>query len=164
MDAPVYKKLVDIEEHTENPFFTKEGQLVVSESENFWQRALRYGRTAFKYVGNSTLNAGITQISLTFQPSAGTIFIPDCVSVSANVDATVFISYQVGDSNFKGFDSTMTDEYLAVAFCKAGTPLTIKLDGSLQIVAGGQIQCRIQGVTNGQGFASVHGVEVTKHA
>lgn len=164
MDAPVYKKLVDIEEHLENPFFTKEGQLVVSESENFWQRALRYGRSAYGCSFGSNLTANITNNTYSYSVDSGCVFIPDVISASADVDSVIYIGYTPMD-NYDPYNTTQANEYIFTGFVKAGTPVVIELNGSVQLAhPNGTIYFRHVPIANGKGYCSVHGVEVTKHA
>lgn len=153
MDAPVYKKLVDLENLHENPHGTPVGQLVVSTSENFWARLVRLGRWRNQIWDGTTLTAGTTAFPSALQTSPNHIFYPKRVVISANVDCACKI--QVATS--LGADSS----YYVEAYVKAGTPLVINFDGEVCCFAGGSVSAIVTNASaNGLIFGSVTGVEV----
>lgn len=151
-----YKKLTDIENLHENPFGTKEGQLVVSSSENFWARLSRLGRVRNVFWDGVNLPSGQTGYPSAVQTSPGHIFFPKRAVISATVDCIVMI--QINTNVAAG------NALLEEAFLKAGTPLVLNFDGDVICFAGGQISAMVKGSTaDGKIYGSISGVEVAEY-
>lgn len=168
MDAPVYKKLMDIESQQENPFNTAFGQKIVAIEENFWSRMLRYGRSAYKTWFEITLGAaGSLNTQTQFTPSAQTTFIPKVLTVSASVDCLMYVMY-LPASNYNVFENVLstTQEVYAVFRVMANTPFALYFDGDLQVSDGGNISITVKPLTvaNGVFDGCLHGVEVSNRA
>lgn len=148
----------------ENPYNTKVGQQVVSVSENFWTRLSREGRfRGFQTEGTvSIANNNSFAVSSVLSPSLGCILYPSTVSVSADVDAELVI---VVNTNVKDGDYNSTNKIYHVAWCKAGTPFTVKFDGDIFCLEGGgvNVQARTT-IGTGKLYGSINGVEVAVNA
>ena len=158
MDAPVYKKLTDIENQRENPSQNAIGQEVVSIAEDFYTRLWREGRPVNQYTQGSPLTANVlTNGGSALTASPGCILYPTVISVSTDVDAMIMIRYttkinQAGVSN----DGKLFD----IGYVKAGTPFIVYPKG-MAILEGGDIVILAKSATTGNIYGSIQGVEVT---
>lgn len=147
----------------ENPFFTAEGQEIVSVSENFWARKLRHGRTAFKVWDTTPITAN-QFTNYTYNPSVDKIFIPDVMTFACDQDCSIRVGY-IPIEKYDLFNPGYANEFIAVSFLKAGTPFVLKFDGNLEIHnPGGLIQFQVKSLTGGTVYACIHGIEVSKRA
>jgi hypothetical protein len=159
MDAPVYKKLTDIENQRENPFHTKHGQDVVSISENFWARISREGRWrsySVDKVAFATTTSWLWNWATQAEPDSR--WYPKTAILSADVDCQLGIKVLTGTSK--------NNAIILSAFVKAGTPLVIPFDGELWADDNNIGQSGIyfgvnNATTGGNLYASVQGIEVT---
>lgn len=169
MDAPVYKKLTDIENQRENPFNTAEGQEIVSISENFWSRLARQGR----FRGNMWDAQSIAVTSSWNWNAAwahgaepGYRMFLKRVVMSADVDC------QLGFKIWEGVQGTTNTYHQMSAYVKAGTPWVVEFDGEYvveSVIPPGQTAPGIYFGVNKVGVAgnvyiSVVGVEVAANA
>jgi hypothetical protein len=162
MDAPVYKKLVDIDNHIENPFSTKEGQLPVSLTENFWARLSRYGRPWGGYTAFTT--ASNTPTAMIKTPNIGNVVYVSTVMASCTVDAFFYISFRQG---FGGNSTDPSGMQTNCYFAKAGTPVIVKFDGDVIIGDSGDARVTVQTTNTGESgtlYASITGIEVAVNA
>jgi hypothetical protein len=156
MDAPVYKKLTDIDKHFENPFSSKEGQLPVSLTENFWSRLSREGRPWNNSLSGSNVTNTMAFFGVTV-PSAGCRVYVSTVMFSCDKDAVFNI---VARHNITGSGTTLLTH---IVFVKAGNPVVMKFDGDLIIEDGGDFKIGCQTTVTsetGKLYASYSGIEV----
>lgn len=155
MDAPVYKKLMDIENHQGNPFGTKHGQDNVSVVESFWARLAREGRPKGQAISNTTLPNNSTFVSTSLTPSVDCILYPRYINVSATVDCELDIQINTNIPQLGTF-------YAFRGFIKAGTPIQITTDGDVQIMPGGTVVIGAvnSGAAAGAVYGSIFGYEV----
>lgn len=159
MDAPVYKKLSDIESRRENPLNTAFGQDAVSVAETFWGRTSREGKIkstgALKYALPNTSAYSY----YTFNATVDTMFYPKVVSISADVDAELIIQY---NSNLP----QVVSMYVFRGFVKAGTPVIITFDGDLYINPSATLNVGAinSGASAGNYYGSIYGIEVPYYA
>lgn len=146
----------------ENPQNNKFGQTDVAVVENFWSHAIRYGRTATKLVDGSTITQNVISSSA-LTATAGTVFYPKNITASADIDCVIYISY-LPHRYYDTFDTNFGDEYIACAFCKAGTPLVVNLDGNVKVAhPGGNVSIKYYSTTaSGKAYACIQGVEVAR--
>lgn len=163
MDAPVYKKLVDIDDHVENPFSSKHGQLPISTVESFWARLARHGRPWGGYTAGSAVSNTL-QDKLVIPPTSGNIAYLSTAMLSCTVDAFFYISVR---PNFGGNISDTSGFQSHCIFAKAGTPIVVKFDGEVFVSDSGDIKISCQ-TTNasetGKLYGSLNGIEVAINA
>lgn len=160
MDAPVYKKLSDIESHRENPLGTTVGQDVFSVSETFWARIAREGRQPKgAYTNNTALPNTGAFTSIAINPSVDCAFYPKYVSVSATVDAELIIQLNTNIPQ-------VASMYPVRVFAKAGTPVKIECDGDMVIDSNGTIAVGAinTGASAGTLIGTIFGYEVNINA
>lgn len=161
MDAPVYKKLVDLDNHIENPFETPTGQLPVSMNENFMSRLWREGVPVQIFTnGLSVPSATNTKVAST-TTSLGKDFIPLCISISCDQDAILQIVWTTGLVN-TGYNSQGV--WYETLFCKAGTPFIRNLQGEIKIPEGLGLNVYVNPTTTGKAYVNIYGIEVISNA
>lgn len=99
MDAPVYKKLVDLDNRHENPFATKEGQIAISINETWQSRLARLGliKNIYSSSGGITLTQGSMTTLYTSQGQglrAGYNIIPLKIIISSTSSGFAQFQYQ----------------------------------------------------------------------
>jgi hypothetical protein len=157
LDVPVYKKLTDLDTHFENPYSSKEGQLPVSLTENFWVRLAREGRPWNKSIEGGSASNTMTYFGV-LAPSAGCRAYVSTVMLSCDKDAFFQI---VARHGIAGSSSTLITHSV---FAKAGTPQIVKFDGDMIIEDGGDFKIGCQTTVTsetGKVYASFSGIEVS---
>lgn len=165
MDAPVYKKLSDIESLRENPYNTKFGQDVVSIEETFEARLYRQGRPNTASALGFSFN-GTNVVGLSLSPSLGCELYPIKIMFSADQDCVLNIQYGTHLSLIQA-NNAQTDasgNIYDTAFLKAGTPLVIRYKGEIKIHEKGAIQLLVTTTLATKIYASIYGIEVTNNA
>ena len=142
----------------ENPFQTKIGQEVVSVQESFESRLWREGRPLNAFSGDVNAASGVMTSTSQVRCSPGCVFYPLSVKVSCNVDAMLYIVY---GTNMADVGPNLNGVMYEVAFCKAGTPLEVKLNGDVKIYEGGTVSVAAVPTAVGKLYGSVRGIEVT---
>jgi len=145
----------------ENPFQTKIGQEVVSVQESFESRLWREGRPLNSFSGDINAPSGVMTSTGQVRCSPGCVFYPLSVKVSCNVDAMLYIVYA---TNMADVGPNLNGILYEVAFCKAGTPLEVKLNGDVKIYEGGTVTVAAVPTAAGKLYGSVRGIEVTDNA
>lgn len=157
MDAPVYKKLTDIENQRENPYQTSYGHDVISIQESFEARLFREGRPANTFTQGTTANASVLTSAASLKPSPGCVLVPMSILISCDVDAVVQIAYNTAIAKVGVSSNGIVYE---TVFLKAGTPLTLSPKG-IKIYETGSIQLGVIPSVSGKLYGSIYGVEVT---
>ena len=125
MDIILINKIKEFLNRFENPFSTREGQLVVSTSENFWARLNRLGRPRSNTANGQAVSAkaGVLTQTAAITTSIGCVLYPTICSVSCTVDAILVI--QAPNAGLQ--DGNIM--YAAYTYAKAGTPIAVRFDG-----------------------------------
>lgn len=165
MDAPVYKKLLDIANQRENPFSTPIGQDVVSISETFWHRLAREGKFRSNHWDKVAFGATTSWLwSWNVSAEAGFKYYPKLIILSADVDCQLGIQVKTGLETTAGTNADSIPTF--TAFVKAGTPLIVPFDGDLyafDTTSSSSYPAVNIGVNNtaaGNLYATIHGIEV----
>lgn len=124
--------LTNDDNHFENPFGTKEGQLVVSEKENFWNRLLREGGR-WAYGGSEkNVQAGIQAIVSAISPADyGIIQYPKSVYFCTTVNCYIVVGITTGIAFMPLLEPRI--------FVPANTTYEMKFDGEISLSYGTSI-------------------------
>lgn len=167
MDAPVYKKLLDIERQQENPFHTSEGLTVVSEAENFWVRLSREGTQVTGYKEVTATNT--LTIESFMSPGASRRFYPKRLILTAMKDTKVLVGWSTkhGRTVAVGVNSMPTMAFQQVVI-PAGNCVVVSYDGDFFLDGSSsplELHCQslVTGET-GKLYVSIDGWEVTPNA
>ncbi|MEW9697953.1 hypothetical protein [Paenibacillus sp. SI8] len=132
----------------ENPYGSLHGQEVVSIQESFQARLAREARPRCTVLEGYDFSANLNQqYYFLTHPSPIDEIAYVQATVSANVDCELII---LVDHGLKS-----VNKFYKVAFCKAGTPLEIQLDGSIFMYEGGTVKLGINSATAGKAWGSV---------
>lgn len=170
-DGDQAKTYVENTSLMENPFFTKEGQIVVSPSETFWSRLWRYGRTAYKGWENETLTSNVTT-NMAFTGMPNKDFYLKLIQFSADVDCVVRImvkpieGFNAYKTSINGSDDVFIDkEVVGLRYLKAGDLFEMNFDGEIKTNAnGGSVEIQVTPKGDGVGYGLIRGMEVSEYA
>ena len=118
--------LAELLNRFENPFNTAEGQLITSESENFWARLAREGRPRNAIKQGTSITIGTFLSTVLIKPSLGCRFFPQKITVSATVDAKLYIAIITGIRD--------AEDQLLIANCPAGQKFEWEPNGAFSCV------------------------------
>lgn len=166
MDAPVYKKLSDIESRRENPFQTPFGQDVVSIEESFEARLYRQGRMISSSNGAGSLGVVSNSNSLSITASPGCELFPLYFTFSANQDCYLLVQYitNLSQNQVNGVASANVGTMYEPVFLKAGTPYCRNLKGEIRLFEGGSLNLLVTTTIATTIYCSAFGIEVTTNA
>lgn len=150
MDAPVFKKLIDIENSFENPQHTKEGQLVVSPADTFWTRLGREGEMVSGYAQNGTINDLLTGPAL-IAPGIGRRLYPAriCVATTINARVTITVNSIKHGRSYTPSQSIPT-YYYETFYVQANDSKIITYNGELWLKEGATLKVAFQALTTGE--------------
>ncbi|MFS0864132.1 hypothetical protein [Fredinandcohnia sp. 179-A 10B2 NHS] len=157
MDAPVFKKLTDIENQQGNPYNTAEGQQTVSIAEPFWVRMSREGIMAFMYTMGETINNTYVTRDKRLTASKGRRLYLARISFSTTVAARVTI--QVRNINYARQETplnTMPTSYFDSFYVKPYENVERVYNGELWLEEGMSLDFKYQSlVTDESGLIDV---------